>query len=570
MTFRKLVVTGSALLLISACGEKSASNPPPPPIPSTTTIHLTGTVTTNTSQPVTKVSGGTIPVMGAVSLTGTVVTIPPNSLPADTTLTIGQVSNSTLVPGDVLVTDIGPSGTQFDPALPVSLSIKYNPAYLTNNFITDTSTLKLVAYDDGIAPETHKQTAPLDTTNHLLTANTTHFSQFAVLGYSNASLKGYYRQMDLVYNTGALSASVAPAVGAVLPAPKGFTTVDTILSFDGAGAYSLVSGSWILNGTLTQLAAGSCAGNYTVAPDGTFTVAPTTGSCSGFTGQVLAGGSTYVLSNLGPSNPIIAYGIKRISSTYSASSLSGAYSYSGFGLDSTSIPQSVAPAVGAVLPAVKGFNNGQGTITFNGSGGLSFVGNNIANGVVTPDSASGTYTVDSEGGVKILLDGGGLGYDLTGQIMAGGNTLVMSRQIAGEQPNGGIAIKIQTGTYSVANAKGIYTVSVYGYNHGTTQGLMPAVGAQLPSPKGFYGGLFIFSFDGLGGYSLTGNLNIDSNNFPRSATGTYTVSPTGVITLTENVTLTVTKGQVSRDGSTVVTGSTTSGNNSSLSIGLIR
>src|SRR5882762_9603077 len=85
--------------------------------------------------------------------------------------------------------ELGPTGTVF--SVPVSVTIRYSSQYLTNNGISDATTLKVVSMDSGVANETLR-TISQDTTLNTVTAQTTHFSNFAVLGYTNATLSGSY------------------------------------------------------------------------------------------------------------------------------------------------------------------------------------------------------------------------------------------------------------------------------------------------------------------------------------------------------------------------------------------
>ncbi|MGC2164483.1 MAG: hypothetical protein WA632_00560, partial [Gallionella sp.] len=90
---------------LSACGSPGNDNPPPPAVCTncTTSITLDGTVTERIDTPVTAASGDSIVITSAdsVQLAGTTVQIPAGSLPADTTVTVGRVTGSTLVPTDV-------------------------------------------------------------------------------------------------------------------------------------------------------------------------------------------------------------------------------------------------------------------------------------------------------------------------------------------------------------------------------------------------------------------------------------------------------------------------------------
>jgi hypothetical protein len=555
-------------IAIASCGGGGGGggeSPPPATVCSTcsNSIMLDGTVTPVTNQPITKANGGTVAVVGSVQLTGTTVVIPAGSLPADTHVTIGQVSNSSLVPSDVLVTDIGPSGTLLDPTLPATLSIKYDPQYLTDKNITDTSTLKVVAFDDNVAAETLPQIS-LDSTNNLLTTKTTHFSHFAVLGYSNASIKGYYRMGNYFFNRNAVPV-LAPSVGNVLPTPQGFGDGEMTLGFDGNGNWTEYDETRNTDGVISLLPAASlCSGTYTVAPDGTLTIIfAGSSNCTGNTnGQVLAGGGTFVLSPQMPGDPPeFDVGVQRINSNYSNASMSGPYSliHADF---STGPTQGPAPSVGSPLPALQGFTNSQGTATFDGNSNWSWTGLISGNGVITPSTTSGTYSVASDGTFNLTDPGSNIDK---GQILAGGKVVISVQGNAAHDPGISVAIKLEAGSFSNATLNGKYTVITYGYDYTSPQGVMPNPGQTLPPPNGFFSAITIVVFDGIGGYTQTGSLNNDGNISALSMSGTYTVDSTGAISSSGGL-----SGQVLGDGSTFIGGTTAPGIKSEIDVGLIR
>ena len=353
-------------LLFSGCGSGGGGGDSPPATTTATvcttcitSIVLDGTVTQITSADLTKANGGIVTDSNSDALSGTNVQIPAGSLPADTTVTIGQVTNSTLVPSDELVTDIGPSGTQLDPTKPAELKIKYDPQYLFDNNITDNSTLKVVAFDDNVAAETLTPTN-VDDVNYLVTANTSHFSNFAVLGYSKASLKGYYSFVSYFFDRNAIPLT-APSVGNVLPTPKGFLGNEYTIGFDGNGNWTEYDEVRNNDGVISIIPASNlCSGTYAVLPDGTLTVTTNiTQTCGGgdITGQVLAGGSTVVMSSQSAGEiPDFNVGVQRVNSNYTNASLNGTYNFVGITFDSSAI-QGNAPAVGNPLPALQGFSS---------------------------------------------------------------------------------------------------------------------------------------------------------------------------------------------------------------------
>jgi len=133
--------------------------------------------------------------------------------------------------------------------------------------------------DSGVANETLR-TISQDTTLNTVTAQTTHFSNFAVLGYTNATLSGRYGVT--MYD------SDAPVD---VPPVKGFHSGVGTLMFDGVGNF-MYSGNKNTDGVSS---AKSGSGTYAVAADGTLTLSSTGGTPH--KGSVLAGGSTFILAS---------------------------------------------------------------------------------------------------------------------------------------------------------------------------------------------------------------------------------------------------------------------------------
>ena len=586
ISFKHFGIAAILPILIS-CGGGGGGSTPAAPAPSgstpttspaatcgacSTPIRLDGTVTQITGADLTQASGGVLVVSDPSSeLSGTSVTIPAGSLPDDRTITVSSVSNSGLVPANVLVTEIGPSGTQLDPTQPASIMIKYDPQYLIDNNITiaDLSTLKVVSFDDDVAAETLAQ-LDIDTTNFLVTAETTHFSYFAVLGYSNASLKGYYRVVGYNYNRND-SPQLAPAVGAALPSPKGFESDQLTVNFDGNGKWTSYDESQNDDGVVTKVPAGNLpSGSYAVLPDGTFTLTVTTNGSGAYTGQVLAGGSNFVLAQLTPGDdPGIVVGIQRIDRSYSNASLDGDYSCVGLYADS-SAAQGPAPAVGSPLPALKGFSsNSQCSVTFDGLGNYTGTTTDSHDGgLYFNQNFSGTYSVAGDGTVSFTPTGESVA-EIDGQLLAGGSSLIASAT-GGNDPEVELFIQQQPGAYSLASLKGKYTVVDYGYDHTTLQEPMPSPGAILPAPNGFQSTVVIMDFDGLGNFTASGTVNEDGMIGPISngTTGNYAINGDGSVDLTSaGLKL---SGQMLRNGSMFILGTNAVGEMSQIAVGLIR
>lgn len=236
-------------------------------------------------------TGGTLSVTDTSSpLAGTTVVIPAGALVSPTTITISQVTGGSGLPAGVLVVNLGPTGTVF--SVPVTVTVTYLQQYLTDNNISDPTTLKIVLMNDGVANET-LLTVSQSTVNRTITAQSTHFSNFAALGYSNASLSGPYTVVTYGHVPGTQSSLVnlsvpgtpfSTTLSVPIPATGFESEIDTI-TFNGAGGFTS-SDTVNKDGVVTTK---SSSGTYSVAPDGTLTIA-------GSTGSVLAGGSTFIVA----------------------------------------------------------------------------------------------------------------------------------------------------------------------------------------------------------------------------------------------------------------------------------
>lgn len=277
-----VVVLALDLLMWAGCSGGGDSNTPP-------SFQGNTTVASAVIGP----GGGTLTVTDPTSpLNGSQVVIPPGALLNSTTITLGSPTGITGFPTDVLVAELGPTGTTF--SVPVSVTIKYSSQYLTNNGINDATTLKVVSTNAGVANETLR-TISQDTTQNTVTAQTTHFSNFAVVGYTNATLSGSYGLT--FYSSDATAGpqdvinipSVPSSVSVPFPGYAFSTSVVTV-TFDGAGnfTYSGTRNRGGVSGTV------SGSGAYAVAANGTLTFSSTGGTPHA--GNVLAGGSTFILA----------------------------------------------------------------------------------------------------------------------------------------------------------------------------------------------------------------------------------------------------------------------------------
>lgn len=581
---RIAAMTGMTLGLM-ACGgggggDGSASTPPAclSGTPAGCNV-LVGATAQVTSEPVTAATGGTVTVDNSEStvLAGTSITIPPGALPANTTITVGIVSQTSF-PADVLVTDIGPTGTIF--TNPATVGIKYRDEYVARVGAAETvDNLKVVVIDPGVAPQTLRPTS-IDTVNNLVTADTPHLSYFTVQGYSKASLKGTYTITGLKHDF-TTPQGVAPGVGLPLPSPRGFGASQAVVRFDGNGTLQVLSHSLSQDGVVTTTATGETF-TYDVSPTGEVSILD--GTVVETSGQVLAGGSLFVLSeSLNGNLPETTVGMLQVQTTYNQASLNGIYTLGEVYFDQNR-PQAPMPAAGTPLPAIKGRGSALFRTEFHGDGTYSHVAPDVINedGVVTVGATleTGIYNVRADG--AFCMDDNPPApvnpADCTwfeGRILAGGAAISYSNLLTGDSSFFGMGIKEDTATFSNATVKGTYTILTASFDLATPWGTTPAAGTPLPTAKGFAGTLLTMVADGAGNYTLpTMTRNIDgvASTVPLGWTGTYTVNPTtGKVVVTGTTGSTATyEGQVSADGSTFVLVDTTNGEKPETMWGLLR
>jgi hypothetical protein len=159
-TIRLLAALSACFLLgLPGCGGGSSNTP--------------GSI----SALITRLAGGTVALGNAAS-----VTIPPNSLAGDTTITIQQTSNGlpAMPPAGLKVIgsayDFSPNGTAFSPS--ATLTIAYDPANLAPG--TSEPALQICTVANGQWQAVPNAT--VDTTNKRISVSISHFSLYAVLG----------------------------------------------------------------------------------------------------------------------------------------------------------------------------------------------------------------------------------------------------------------------------------------------------------------------------------------------------------------------------------------------------
>lgn len=537
-----------------------------------------GAGTAETSQPQTTIlasqtidsAGGTIGVTDPASpIAGTQVVIPPGALAGPTLITIGQVGGTTGLPADVLVAELGPSGMVF--SVPVTVTMRYDPAYLAAHGITDPTTLKLVAINSGSANETLRTLAQ-DTGQQTLTAHATHAGMFGVAGYTLASLSG-----DYAMNFTMIDARFGPPVQIAVNVPStpysgpasvpfpayGFRAEQGTVSFDGAGNYS-----W----TATRNVAGVStpvggSGQYTVSADGRMALD------FGVEGSVLAGGSTFVLAAT-DGVPVIEMGIGlKKGGSFNDASLNGSYAVALYYSDPAAGPAGsinlsvtktpYAATFDVPFPAYA-LNSELRTMAFDGAGNYTWSGIRNTSGVSRAVSGSGTYAVAADGALN--FDTG-----LNGHLLAGASAFILTTPAGMVQMGTGVR---KGGNFTTASLAGRYTVA-YHYSDATAGTpnkfniSIPATpyngNIDVPFPLyGFNSEVRTIAFDGNGTYTWTGKRNRGGVSSLVSGGGSYSVDANGTLSMDTRV-----AGNVLDGGGTFIL-APTSGQSVQIGVGILK
>jgi len=227
--------------------------------------------------------------------------------------------------------------------------------------------------------------------------------------YTVASLNGTGDYFCYGYN-GSLAQPAAPVVGASLPTPNGFQTLQGTVAFNGAGAYTL-------NAVVNQDSVGSSGtvtGTYTVASDGTVTLTSTGKSTPDDQGTLVNGDTLLIAAANGHFPQICAGSLQ--TGTYSNANLAGRYALIDRYFD-TGVARSLMPAVGTPLPVLKGLTAGLGSFGADGAGNWTFTNAKNVDSVMNfPVSYGGTYSVASDGTLTINSPGA----VLTGSVLNAG------------------------------------------------------------------------------------------------------------------------------------------------------
>ena len=551
-----------ALLALAACGggggNSTGIGPHPAPGPNVIASQVIGP------------NGGSVSVTDQSSpLAGTRVVIPPGALSASTLITIGYASGSTGVPADVVVAEVGPRGMVF--LLPVTVTMPYTAQYLANNGITDATALKMVALNSATANETLRTIAQ-DTIQNTVTAQTTHASNFGVMGYTLASLSG-----DYAMNFTMIDARLGPLVRIPVNVPAvpysgllnvpfpayGFRDEQGTVTFDGAGSYSWTAVRNVAGTRTNEFGSGT----YTVSPDGDMRLD------FGVEGTVLAGGSTFVLAaTTGAAVIEMGVGVKK-GGTFGNASLSGSYAVALYYSDaSAGTPNTInlvvdmTPFSGTFAVPFPGYalNSELRTMVFDGAGNYTWSGTRNTSGASTAVSGSGTYAVGSDG--SLALDTG-----LTGHLLAGASTFILTTPSGLVQMGAGIR---KGGTFSTASLGGRYTVA---YHYSDASGGPPnsinisipsaphLSGIDVPFPMyGFNSEVRTITFDGTGSYTWTGRRDKGGVASTGSGSGSYSVDAAGVLTMD-----TLIAGNVLEGGSTFIL-APTSGQVTQIGVGILK
>jgi len=545
----------ASLVLLASCGGGSSSSPAPAPAPAP--APPPAGVSVQASQAVGS-GGGTVTVTGSSnSLVGSSVVVPANALSANTTISIGQVTSGSPYASDVLLTNLGPSGTTF--AMPVTAQIKYSPAYLSDNGISGTptaSTFRVQTTDSTGLVQVLTPSA-IDTTNDLVTVQTSHFSNFAPLAYSNSLLNGPVRAVAIGYSAGTQTQPTVNA-GAAIPLPLGFQG----LVYSGSGSGGTITGTYTgtVDGALVAMPP-SFTSTYAVTSSGGLQLGQSAPLQAASTGNVLLNpklGLGIVTSVAAGANPFLLITGAQ-GSGFTNASLKGKYAVGFFFFN----PNTVQPAMptGGSMPRLAGIGTAYEIATFDGAGNFSSTNQFLTttpggttSSTVTTGTSSGTYSVAADGTITLTnTTSGASSFQFF--ALSGGN-VALGVSDAGTTSNAleSIAIAIKLGTNeSAANFTGNSYAHV-GYSYGT--GVSAAVPATLPAPEpvplGFFCDYVAFSVDASGNATLTANVQNQDGTITQPGLGTaslgITVNADGTTSITNPKNGHTSIGAVSADG----------------------
>jgi hypothetical protein len=194
--------------------------------------------------------------------------------------------------------------------------------------------------------------------------------------------------------------------------------------------------------------------------------------------------------------------------------------------------QPAAPAVGQPLATPLGFSDIFLAGPFDGAGSFNFVVSANDDGTQSPAaSTTGAYAITTTGTSNALTLQAGSATPRSGAVLADGSVAVAVALGSGTDPAIDAIARSGSG-FSNASLNGQYTLVTF-YNDPTnTQPNMVAQGTPMPVPTGFHSEVIALNADGAGNFSASGTNNRDGTALPpTTSTGTYSVAPSGAVTV---------------------------------------
>jgi hypothetical protein len=171
----------------------------------------------------------------------------------------------------------------------------------------------------------------------------------------------------------------------------------------------------------------------------------------------------------------------------------------------------------AISYNMEGTNSSQGTLTFDGAGKVSGAGSNNNAGKISPAAYSGTYAIADNGLVPCNLTSPFV-QTYIGNVIQNGDAMVMFQFSSSQNPCTFMMIKQGETDFSRASLSGTFlTVGLSGTSDDPSESQDT------------------MTFDGAGHYSEHSRITrlISGTLSAQDVSGTYTVSPTGSITITQ-------------------------------------